>query len=453
MDRFPYGKAPFWLLVIALTSTVLLVLTRSKPKERPDLIIATFAAPHREAYLAALPEFEAKHGVDVDVQLIDYQALEARLQSAIVSGADVPDLTEISEGTLGFFTRGPEEDIGFMNLTELVKNEGYDQSVVPARYAPWTSKGRVYAIPHDVHPVMLAYRRDVAEELGIDVTKLETWDDFVREGQRISKDVDGDGTIDRFMLDIPRNGSWGLQILLAQRGVRIFDEVGNLTFNTPECAEVFLWYLRQTRGPQQIAYEAGWGQPLMKAMNDGLVVFYMAPDWRTKNFEMDVPRLAGKMALIPLPAWHPGGVRTSSWGMTGLTVSKSTKHPELAWELTKFLYFKKEDLGSRFLATNIIPPLKDAWDLPAFDTPNEYWSGQKIGREFAKLAPHVPETFSSPIHKTTLGKLDEALTRAGLYYDEHGEDGIIERIQAELDRAEKYLAIRAKRHAVMASIE
>lgn len=453
MDRFPYGKAPFWILMLALASTFVLIATRSKTEARPDLIIAVFAAPHREAYLKAIPKFEQEHNVKVGVQLIDYQALEARLQSAIVSGTDVPDITEISEGTLGFFTRGPESDIGFLNLTDRVKQEGYDKSVVEARYAPWTSKGRVYALPHDVHPVTLAYRRDVVEELGIDVSKLETWDDFVREGQRISVDKDGDGTIDRYMIDMPRNGSWGMQILMAQRGVRVFDKDGKLTFNTPELVEVMAWHLRQMRGPKRIGYEAGWGQPLMKAMNDGLVVFYFTPDWRSKNFEMDLPRLKGKMAMIPLPAWKKGGPRTSSWGMTGLTISKTSKHPDLAWELAKYLYFSKDDLGDRFLITNIIPPLKDAWNLPQFAHPNEFYSNQPIGQLYASLASDVPEAFSSPIYKTALAKIDEAYTRAGLYYEQHGEQGIEQKIQQELDRAQQYLEIRQKRHAVIASVE
>jgi ABC-type glycerol-3-phosphate transport system substrate-binding protein len=255
------------------------------------------------------------------------------------------------------------------------------------------------------------------------------------------------------MLDLPKNGNWGLQILLAQRGVRVFDKLGNLTFNTPECVDTMLWYLRQTRSPERISYEAGWGQPLMKAMTDGLVLFYFAPDWRTKNFEKDVPRLSGKMALMPLPAWTKGGRHTSTWGMTGLTISKSSKHPELAWELAKYLYFSKEDLGDRFLDTNIITPLKEAWDLPQFAKPNEFYSNQKLGQEYAKLAPDVPEAYSSPIYRNTFAKLDEALTRAGLYYDEHGEVGISEKIKAELDRAQEYLALRAERHAVMAKVE
>lgn len=135
--------------------------------------------------------------------------------------------------------------------------------------------------------------------------------------------------------------------------------------------------------------------------------------------------------------------------MTGLTISRETKDPNLAWELAKFLYFEKADLGARFLDTNIIPPLKEAWDLPELSTPNPYWSGQKVGKEYAALAPDVPDIYSSPIHKVSLQELDQALTRVALYYDQHGDEGLREKARAELDATEAYLARLAKRHAVL----
>src|SRR5262245_24718213 len=116
LDRFPYGKAPFVLLVIAIVSSVTFAFTHQSVRPA-DLVLATFSSQHYFAYLSALPAFEKEHGVKVNLQRIDYQSLEARMQSAIVANTDVPDLTEISEGTLGFFTRGPESDFGFADLT------------------------------------------------------------------------------------------------------------------------------------------------------------------------------------------------------------------------------------------------------------------------------------------------------------------------------------------------
>jgi arabinosaccharide transport system substrate-binding protein len=404
-------------------------------------------------YRDAVPKFEQEHGVTVEVQQVDWQSLEARLQAAIVANTEVPDLAEISEGTLGFFTRGPAEDFGFMDLTDLIQRDGLDQRVLEARFAPWTTRGRIYALPHDVHPVMLAYRRDLIEELGIDVSTLTTWDDFVAMGRRITKDLDGDGTIDRFALDLPKTGQWGLLVMLRQRGIDLFDAQGKVAFNTPEAVDTLLWYVHETRSPERISYDATWGQAFTKALSDGLVLFVITPDWRSGQFEMDAPRLAGKMALMPLPAWEKGGRRTSTQGMTGLAISKTTKNPELAWELAKYLYYNKDDLGARFAASNIIPPLKDAWDLPELHAPNPFYSNQALGHEYAKLAPQVPPVFASPIYKSGMSKLDEAVTRSGIYYDANGDKGLREKVQSELDRAEKYLTAWAERHSKLAATE
>jgi arabinosaccharide transport system substrate-binding protein len=446
LDRFPYGKAPLVLLVIAALSSLTFAATHQNGR-RADLVIAVFAAQHYHAYVAALPRFEKEHGVKVDVQRIDFQSLEARLQSAIVSNTEIPDLTEISEGTLGFFTRGPVKDFGFLDLTDLVQKEGLDHRVLEARYAPWTVRGRVYALPHDVHPVMLAYRRDLVEQLGIDVSKLETWDDFIAAGRQVTRDADGDGTIDRYMLDLPKNGQWGLLIMLRQRGVDLFNAQGEAAFNTPLGVDTLLWYLRQTRGPNLISFEAGEGQPLAQALNDGLVLFVLTPDWRSFQLQVDAPMLEGKMALMPLPAFEKGGRRTSTWGMTGLTISKNTKQPELAWELAKFLYFSRQDLGARFLGTNIISPLKEAWDLPELQRPNAYYSGQKVGAEYARLAPQVPRLFASAVYKQGMSKLDQALTRSALYYGEHG---LREKVEQELDQAAAHLKMWSDRNAALA---
>jgi arabinosaccharide transport system substrate-binding protein len=449
LDRFPYGKAPLVLLLVAILSSLTFAATHQN-KRRADLVIAVFSKQHYDAYTAALPKFEQAHGVEVDVQRIDFQSLEARLQSAIVSNTEIPDLNEISEGSLGFFTRGPVQDFGFQDLTELVQKEGLDHRVVQARYAPWTARGRVYALPHDVHPVMLAYRRDLVEQLGIDVNTLETWDDFIAVGRQVTRDADQDGSIDRYMLDLPKNGQWGLQLLLRQRGVDIFDAQGEVAFNSPLGVDTLLWYLQQTRGPNLISFEAGEGQPLAQALNDGLVLFVLTPDWRSWQIQADAPMLKGKMALMPLPAFTKGGRRTSTWGMTGLAISKNTKHPELAWELAKFLYFSKPDLGARFAVTNIIPSLKEAWDLPEFQQPSAYYSGQKVGAEYAKLAPQVPPVFSSAVYKQGQSKLDQALTRSARYYDEHGEQGLREKVKAELDGAAAYLKTWSDRNAALA---
>ena len=450
VEKFPYGAAPFWLLIIAVSSSLLLAITRSERPPRPDLAMLTFTEAHYGAYAKVLPEFERKHNVKVQLQLTDWRALQSRLRNSMLAGTDVPDLVEVmAEGTLGFFTQGPREDIGLMDLTDKVRVVGLDRDLVASRFSLLTTRGRIYALPHDVHPMVLAYRRDLVEELGIDVERLDTWEKFAEVGRRISRDENGDGILDRYMLDLPQNGNWAMTALYLQRGGHLFDEQGRVAFDNQLLADLFVWYLRQTIGQQRIAYDCGFGQPFFQAMKDGLVLFFFTPDWRSFSYEHEMPSLKGKLALMPLPAWEPGGRRTSVWGGTGLLISKRTKHPELAWELAKFLYFTPEHLGQRFLETNIIPPLKTAWDLPAFHQPNPYFSNQPIGRIFAELAPETPPVHSAPVDSVARIKIDEAYARVIQHYKKQGEAGLMDKIREEIDRAAAYVRRMAKRGEVL----
>jgi ABC-type glycerol-3-phosphate transport system substrate-binding protein len=294
---------------------------------------------------------------------------------------------------------------------------------------------------------MLAYRRDLIEQLGIDLRELDTWEKFVSVGQRITKDKNGDGIIDQYMLDLPISGNWGLFTLLFQMDGQIFDENGDVAFNDEKTVELFVWYMRQTAGPKKIAYDCGWGQPFYQAMSDGLALFFWTPDWRTGTYQEEFPKMKGKLGLIPMPAWREGGRRTTSWGGTGLVIAKQTKDPDLAWEFAKFLYFDQEDLGQRFLDTGIIPALKDAWDLPEFHQPNAYFSNLPIGKLYAELAPQTPAIHPGPVDFVGRQKLDEAYSRSVQYYRQNGERGLREKIRAELARSETYvqrIAARAR---------
>lgn len=453
--EFPYGKAPLAILVLALLTGLAMTYANltEQAQPRPDLVFATFTKEHAATYQKPIAEFEKLHGVKVQLQVVSQRALQGRLQSAMQAGAEVPDMVELLYGTLGFFTRGPLEDIGFVDLTDRVREAGLFDSLVRSRFSLWSTRGRIFALPHDVHPVMLAYRRDLIEQLGIDVNKLTTWGEFSRVGREITRDLNGDGVRDRYMLDLPADGGDSLRLLLSQRGGGVFDDKGNVIFDSEEAVEVLCWYVRQIRGSGQISTACGWGQTLSRAMIDGLCLFYICPDWRTRQIEVDIPSLKGKMAVMPLPAWTEGGRRTSTWGGAGLAITRQSKNPELAWKLAMYLYYDPSQLGQRFEGTNIIPPLKAAWNLPEFSKPNPFWGGELIGRRYAELAPSTPAEQSNPYMSLAGGKLSEAFTNTSLHYKEHGEAGLEDFARSELKRCAARVREVMKRNVFMKDSE
>jgi arabinosaccharide transport system substrate-binding protein len=441
IEGFPYGKAPFWLMALAFATTLAVLATQRWGKEgEPDLTLATFAANHMTAYQERVPAFERKHGVKISLQLVQRRALQTRLQNAMLAGTAVPDLAELAENDIAFFTRGPLSDVGFLDLTDRILREGFRERLVEERLSLWQSQKRVFAIPHDVHPVMLAYRADILAELGIDPDAIRTWDDFVALRSKVVKDLDGDGVVDRYLVDLPIAESWGLQILLLQRGVSLFDVEGNLAFNRKETIDTIFWYIHQVEGKERIATQCGWGQPLAKAQKDGRAVFFIAPDWRTGVMELEAPAAKGLFKVMPLPAWTPGGRRTAVWGGSGLAITRASKRPDLAWELAKALYFDPAHLGQRFLLTNIIPPLKDSWKLPEFHEPNAYFRGQAIGAEFAKLATEVPPNYGTPYSLRASDRLADVFLKSLDHFRKHGDAGLREAITRELQMVSDDLA-------------
>jgi arabinosaccharide transport system substrate-binding protein len=434
---FPFGLAALSMLVLSILAGTWLTLN-PPPKKTATLTMWTFAKPHYEAYLKAVPAFEKEHpGVTVNLQLVANQGLPQRLQAAFLADLkDVPDLVEVEISSAGTFFRGPVKNIGFVDLTERIRAEGLDKKMVAARFAPYTSRGHIFGLPHDVHPVMLGYRKDIFDKEGIDVSQIETWDDFIKVGQKLTIPDK------RYMVEMSDTGRDQIEICLFQRGGGYFDADGNLIFDNETAVETMKWYVplvaKNSKTKIGNNLSSSFGAVIAQGMEQGYFLCIFMPDWRSKGFEQDTGKMRGKMALMPLPAVTKGGPRTSTWGGTMIGITKQSKNQDLAWKFAKHLYLNERDLAERFADTNILPPVRAAWQEPAFDKPNDYWSGQRLGREYANLATEVPAQYTHPFVNTAKGKFSEALTLCVQYYQQNGEQGFDEYIRKTLkERADE----------------
>ncbi len=422
----PIGLAPAVLGVVAVVAGSL-VLARGESDKHQDITVWTFSNTHYDTFMQTVPGF--RHNADsddipvIDLQLVHYRVLDRRLRSTMWAGMDVPDLVEVNFNRAGTFFRGPVDKVGFIDLMPYLQRTDatgltYLDRVLPSRLAAYTDRGRVFGLPHDVHPYVIAYRRDIFEAEGIDPDSIETWDDFIEVGRRLTIPDQ------RYMLQLDDTGVLSFEALLLQRGGGFFDSQGALTIDNETAVQTMLWFVPLVAGDQRISDNpAAQGQAFYKAIGDGYIVCFLCPDWLTKKIEMNLPQLAGKLALMPLPAVSPGGRRTTVRSGTMLGITADTPDPELAWELATYLYFDPAQVGPRFRQTNTLPANRDAWDDPVFREPRAYWSGQRIGELYIRLADQAPTQYSSPFQEQAAAKVGQAIAGACAYYRQHGDAG------------------------------
>jgi len=440
-ELFPFGKGALILLISTFVASVYL-LFHPVPKNDATLRYWTFTHISYQANQKALPEFERTHpGVTVDLQLVHITAVTSRLRAAFWADLDVPDIVEVEISRAGSFFRGPVDDVGFLDLTPFIERDHLFDRMVRSRFAAYTNRGHVFGMPLDIHPVMLAYRRDLVEEAGVDVNSIDTWDDFVRVGRQLTRPGE------RYMIQMSSSGAGELEMMLFQRGGGYFDRDGNLIMDNALAVDTLKFYVRMVAGSNRIANELGSGSVLTQAVEEGYFLFYVCPDWYSFVLQNDVPRMKGKMAFMPLPAWEPGGRRTSTLGGTMLGITKHCENPELAWEFATYLFHDRGRLAERFRKTNIIPPLKDAWDDPVYDEPRPYWSNQAIGRMYINLADQVPPQYTSPFIEIAKTKMNGALAACAAYYNKHGEEGFDEYARTRLKEAADEVRVFMKRES------
>jgi len=446
-ELFPLGSGPLAVLCAAIISGATIPFISSTPKA--DVEVWTFAINHYGAYKEAIPSFELEHGVKVNLRLLTLRALFARLSAAFQTGVGGPDCAELVQTWAGRFFRGPLEDIGFRDLTDHLHKTGWYDRINEASFAPWTNRGRIFGLPHDVHPVLLAYRWDIFEKEGIDPKSLTTWDKFVEAGKKVTKDLDGDGMPDRYMIELNDSNAAEYEVLLLQRGGSSFDKDGHVTMDADLNVRTLVDYVHMLVGPNRIGTSLGGGAILTKAVEEGYFCCFLMPDWRCELFKQDIPRVAGKFKLMPLPAWEPGGRRTSVRGGTMMGISRNTKDFYLTWELVKHLYLQPDQLAERFRDTTIIPPLKEAWSNPVFDRPDPYFSGQPVGRMYIQQAPYVPLRYTSPYTNVAYTKFAEALIAVVRYAKAHPEANLTPVARRALKRAAGYVRKQIARNVYL----
>jgi len=445
-----------WVIVaLAAGSSIGLAMVRVAPKRGLQFWI--FSVQHEPHYRKVVEEWNRRNpGKQVQLTLVNSTALQQRMMSSFFSGTPIADVLEVERTIVGPAFAGPLPSVGFVDLTDRLRQQDLLERINRPSFSPWTSRGRIFGIPHDVHPVLLAYRADLVEAAGIDVSRIQTWDDYFRVMAPLMKSLDGSGHVERYLINGWPSDYYTAEMLLLQAGGALFDSrerpTLNSAFNARFIARLATWYTGPHRVARSLDYFSGSGHQMML---QGQVVGLLVPDWYAGLLmKPEMPGLAGKMKLMPLPAWEPGGRRTSAWGGTMLAIAKSSTRQDEAWQFAQYLYLSPESAIELFRSDGIVSPIKSNWSNPVYDRPDPYFCGQPVGRLFIDQASHVPPRTSSPYNQQALTAFDNCLIDVTAYADRTGQydpADLVPEARRLLDGAQRQIADQVARNVFLSA--
>jgi multiple sugar transport system substrate-binding protein len=372
----------------------------------------------KAAYETLVSEFK-KHNSAIEVELVhipDQADYRKRLATDIAAGTPA-EVVLINYRRLGAFAaKGLIEPLGpYLAQSKQMQEADYYAEAIAA--FKW--QGTLMCIPQNVSSLVVYYNKQLFDQAGIPYPKAGwTWDDFVKTAQTLTKDTNGDGTIDQYGL--------GTEIEAIRLAPFIWQNGGDLVDN-PEA-------------PKRLALESPEASAAFQWFVDLQVKHHVVPDAAAaKSEDSDSRFLNGRLGMLlnsrrVVPTlreissfdWDVAPLPQSKQSMTVLhadayCLPKASKNKPAAWA---FIEFANAAGGQTIVAKTgrTVPSLKAVAVSPAFLDPNAKPQHSQVFLDV------VPQARALPLLDTWVD-IEETLT-AELQRALYGEASVSEAIQA-----------------------
>ncbi|HEX7004722.1 MAG TPA: extracellular solute-binding protein [Trueperaceae bacterium] len=385
------------IAILALLSSLALV-------QAQDLSIALY--PDLDSHLEnVIGEFEQQHGVDVEIRVLQHGDHHNALVTQLATGSGAADVVAID---VGFIARFVAEG-GLTDLSQEPFNAGRYQDLF-APYA-WlqgsTTDGRIVAMPTDLGPGVMYYRRDRFEEVGADVDDvIESWDSYIEFGEQVTRDTDGDGQNDVFL--IADAGDVARAIMRSGLGEGegvFFDADGEVLVDSDRFHRAFE-VAKRIRDAGLDAQIGAWTNEWYEAFQQGTVATQMSGAWLLGHLQnWMAPETAGLWGASHLPNGIYG-----FWGGSFYGIPDQSENKELAWELIQYLTTNPEVQLAAFERIGAFPAVTSTYDDPMFQEPLAFLDGQPARELFAEIARNIEGVATHPSDMIATEIVDSALT-------------------------------------------
>ena len=268
--------------------------------------------------------------ITVDVSVSDWDAYWDKVQTGLAGGA-APDVFAM-DGPLfpDYQSRGV-----LLDLKPYIDRDGYDLTQLADQGVAdfTTADGGQYGLPRDLNTVVLYYNKAMFDAAGIAYPD-DSWDwaKLVEAGKKLTKDVDGNGTVDQwgfYTETTDMENYWSS--LVWQNGGEIMNADNTKTLlGTPEAAGG-IQFLQDLIYKEKVMAEPALFAETGDAFEQGKAAMESNGSWLVPTHTA-----AGfDFGIAPLPKGPAG--RYTSVNPTGAVVYQATKAPDASWEFVKYL--------------------------------------------------------------------------------------------------------------------
>jgi ABC-type glycerol-3-phosphate transport system substrate-binding protein len=385
------------------------MLTGPVDAQQKKLSLLTWNIPvYKEKIEGWIADFKKIHP-DVTVEWFDKKGPEwgPFYQTQLVAGT-APDIID----TQGAIWLEYAANGGLVDITPYLQRDASLKDYYNPKFLQtWVYEGKNYMVPFYVSKTLLFYNKTMLKEAGI-ARPPQTFDELLDAARKMTK-----GEKSGF---VTLNFDWLYWPLLAMNGVELLTpDLKKAAFNTPAAVKTVEALAQATADGtiNKVAWTGRWVEP-NNAFASGTVGLYQAHSPAFFYVRGGGPWINGDTLGA---AQMPGGFAAPN--SHGLGISKSSKHPELAWEFIK-------------LATS------EKWAY-TFGKNFKLFTGTKVdGRLMEELQKEDP--LAASVMKTQLEQVDKLVATWPLGKDAQIKDAFYSEFQAAVLGRKPAAAARAE---------
>jgi len=334
-----------------------------------------------DALEAEIPGFNQKYpNVKVTIQRVtnNYE----QIIPSLTAGMGAPDIIQTQNRDFqSFLQKFPDQ---FVDLTD--KLQSHKEEFAKTAWAGVEKDGKAYAVPWDLGPVGVWYRKDYFEQAGIDPKTLTTWDKFIEAGKQLQSKLGG--KVKMTSLDHTATGDMDMWLMLMnQLGGSFTNANGEIDFT--QDANIKAMEMTKRLKDEGITINTPTWDERIRAVVNGETATVVFPVWYAGTIRHQAKDQQGKWGVMPMPAFTEGGPNQANLGGSILAVTSQSKNQEAAWAFIEYslLTNEGEDVQMKY---GLFPSWTPYYQSENFKKNDEYF-GFPLAEFFGEVSTNIPE--------------------------------------------------------------